>query len=423
MLLKLLVAFALNLTLVGLLLRWLPRVRSLPGLGRWVLPTLLLKLVATAISVGALTEDAKYFQDWANRMTEQLWHNPGVWLQMLPTDEFHWQGEELVFHGMSNTLFLIKLLSVFNLASLGNAALSSVYLTLCSFIGSWELVRQIQLRWPNAVPGAAIVAFLLWPTVVYWTSGLTKESLLVASGVLVLALVIRQTYGRAGQAWRAWLLLMGAAVLHFKMRYFFAVVLFGALAGLGVIWVVQQMGGARSRLVQLLLVLSLLGAGAWAASEVSPAFRANKFTSQLQRNYTELLRTSHGKPHITYNDLRPTTESVLRNTPAAIGNALARPWVWEGSSPLYLLAGLENLVLLLAIGVAVLACLRGQAGQLPFALVVALVVYCCLIAALLGLTTPNLGTLNRYRVTFLPFLLMLLFQNEYAKRLLQRFKL
>ena len=409
----------LNAGLLWLLLRWLPRMRQLPGIGRWVLPTLALKLAATGLSVWLLSEDGRYFQEWAHRMTDQLWHAPGQWTRMLFTDEFHWGRHKLVFHGFSNTLFLIKLLSIFNLASLGVALINGLYLSMFSFVGCWELVRQVRLRWPLATSGAGVVAFLAWPTVVYWTSGLTKESLLVGSGALVLALVVYLAYGPATRRLRAALGLLGAALLHFKMRYFFAVVLFGTLAGLGLTRTLQHLGAARSRWAQMAVLLALLASGTWAASEVSPVFRANKFTSQLQRNYSSLLKTSQNRPHLAYPDLQPTTGSVVQHAPQAIFNTLARPWPWEGGTGLYVVAGLENLVLLAVLALAVVAVLRGRPGQLPFALVLALFLYCLILAALLGLTTPNLGTLNRYRVSFLPFLLLLLLQNEYAARLLR----
>ena len=43
-----------------------------------------------------------------------------------------------------------------------------------------------------------------------------------------------------------------------------------------------------------------------------------------------------------------------------------------------------------------------------------------MLAALLGLSTPNLGTLSRYRVALLPYLLLLLLQNVYVARWLNR---
>lgn len=420
MLFRLVLALSLNAGLLLLLWRWLPRVRQLPVVGRWVLPTLALKLLATALAVWLMSEDAHYFMLWATRMTEQLHQAPVQWLRMLGQDEFRWQGWQLVFHGFSNTFFLVKLLSVLNLASLGNAWLNGCYLSLFSFVSGWELVRKLRLRWPETPAGAGVVAFLCWPTVVYWTSGLTKESLLVGSGALVLSLMLHLGYG--GRRRRGWALLSLVAVvwLHFKMRYFFAVVLFGVLAGLALVLVLQRLGTVRSRVAQITVMVSLLLLGAWAASEVSPVFRANKFTSQLQRNYTELLASSRQRPHLEYPQLQPTTKSVLRHTPKAVFNTLSRPWPWEGSALLYVVAGLENLLLLGLLASALVATVRGRGGRLPFGVVLALVLYCVILAALLGLTTPNLGTLNRYRVTFLPFLVFLVLQNDYAARLLRR---
>ncbi len=265
-----------------------------------------------------------------------------------------------------------------------------------------------------------MMAFLLWPTVEFWTSGLTKESLLVGSGALVLALVLKLAYGPAGRRGLLVAGLLAAAVLHFNMRYFFAVVLFGVLAGLGLIRALQQLGWVRSRLAQLVVVLALLAGGAWAAGQVSPVFRVNRFTSQLQRNYSSLLASSRNRPHLSYPNLQPTTASVVTHAPLAAANTVVRPWFWEGGSVLYVVAGLENLLLLLELGAALVSTVRGCPGRLPFALVLALLVYCLVLAVLLGLTTPNLGTLNRYRVTFLPFLLLLLLQNNYIGRLLRR---
>jgi hypothetical protein len=83
-------------------------------------------------------------------------------------------------------------------------------------------------------------------------------------------------------------------------------------------------------------------------------------------------------------------------------------------------AGLENLVLLLLVGLALLSAAQGRGGHLPFALVLALLVYCSVLAVLIGLSTPNLGTLNRYRSVLLPFVLLLALQNDYVARVLRR---
>ena len=417
---KLLLAIGLNAALFVALIYWLRRQVRVPLFGRWVLPTLAVKVLAATIACWRLTSDASFFQYWSVRLTGQLWGGPGAWLRTLLGEEFHWAGQHLVYHGFSNTFFLIKLLSVLNLASLGNAWLNGLYLTLFCFVGSWQLMHAVGEAFTPAQAGAAVVAWLAWPSVVYWSAGITKESVLVGSGAWLTALVVGWLYG--GRAVRP-ISVAGAlllAVLHFKMRFFFAGLLLGGLTSLVVVRLVHDIGGARRRLTQLVIIVVVLVGGIRLAAEIIPVLRLNKFTNQLSNNYYELLRVSQDRPHIEYPDLKPTLTSMVGYAPQAIANSVTRPWPWEDKQLLYVLAGLENLLLVTLIAVALVALAQRKPGQLPFALTVVLTLYCLALAALLGLSTPNLGTLNRYRAALLPFLVFLVLQNEYAGRWLRR---
>jgi hypothetical protein len=265
-----------------------------------------------------------------------------------------------------------------------------------------------------------LVGFLLWPSVLFWTAGLTKESVLVGSGAAVVALVLQWLYGSEKLRPWQWLALLALSALHFEARFFFAGLLLAALAGLAAIRTGQWLGGLRRRWGQVLLLAMLLAGGGFVVGQVSPVFTMNRFTSRLLTNYRELYAKSAGRPRLEYPDLRPTGESLLAHTPAAIGAALVRPWPWEGGGALYVVAGLENLALLAVLLWSVVQTLRGRPGQLPFALVLVLLLYCVLLAALLGLSSPNLGTLNRYRAALLPYLLWLALQHAGAARWLRR---
>ena len=167
--------------------------------------------------------------------------------------------------------------------------------------------------------------------------------------------------------------------------------------------------------------VAVVGAGAVAVGgePVSQRF----VTSQLWQNYAHGLATSAGRPHLAYAGLRPTVGSMARYFPFAAFQALARPWLGESAAPLYLAAALENLLLLALLLAAAVAVARGRPGRLPPALVLALLLYCLLLAGLIGLSTPNLGTLHRYRAVVLPWLLWLLLQPDYARQLLRRLKI
>lgn len=194
--------------------------------------------------------------------------------------------------------------------------------------------------------------------VVYWSAGITKESLLLGSAAGLVTIALQWLYGNKPFSWERVLGFVVLAALQFKMRYFFAALLFAALAGLTVVRVAQQLGTARQRWLIVVLFAATIGLGTWAASEVSLVFRLNRITIQLLRNYVQLSNESEGRPRIVFQEFRPTTESALRNAPQAAWEALSRPWFWEGGM-LYKAAGLENLLLLAVLGVAVVATVRG----------------------------------------------------------------
>jgi hypothetical protein len=419
-------AILLNLGLLAVLLPWLRqqwrsvgpawRVALLLGLGG--------RLLVAAVSGLHLIKDGQYMANYGRLLAEQAWTAPAAAWQTLIGNELHFLGADMVYYGMSNTLFFIKVLAFLNLASLGANWLTGIYLGLFSFVGCWQLARTLCRVFPHTPAGAGLIAFVLWPTVLFWATGITKEAAFLGSGAWLTALFIRLFFGRKvrSRAWRVtyWVAMLALTVVHFKMRYFFAVPLLGCLVGLALLRLLQRLGGAQSRWLQTLVLVGVLAGGAWLASEVSVAFRLNKFTNQVVRIYARHYNASQGRPHFEYPDLRPTTESILYHAPMAVVNAVTRPWLGESRQWRYVAGGIENAVLLALLVGAMLAAWYRKSGWLPYGLGLALVIQCLALAVLLGLSTPNLGSLSRYRSELVPFMVLLLLQNDYAAALLRR---
>ena len=426
-------AILLNAVLLAGLLPWLRgQWREAPA-GWW--RAALVAGLGVRVAVGLarnwhLQLDAKFMSDLSQPITTQLLAHPGQAWQTLTqaVTLIHFKYYTAVYQGFSNTWFFIKLLAFLNLASGGIGWLNGLYLSLFAFVSCWQLVRALAKVFPNTPAGAGAVAFLLWPSVWFWATGLSKESLLVGSGVWLTALVLERLYGdsktRLPAAWwgRAgwWLGVVVLSYVHFKMRYFFAAPLLAVLAGIALVRGLQWCGVARPRWAQALALLAVLGSGLWLAQQVSVAFSVNKFTNQVVRVYTSDLPNLVGRPHFEYANLRPTLESVLSYAPLAVANTLMRPCLGEARELRLVAAGAENLLLLVLLTVAIVGVLRGRAGHLPFVLGLGLVIFCVVLAALMGLTTPNLGSLHRYRSDLMPYLVLLLLQNDYAAAALRR---
>jgi hypothetical protein len=72
--------------------------------------------------------------------------------------------------------FLIKVTSIFCLLTFNNYWIISLYFSLFSFLSAWWLTKLIS----NYIPGMAIsacIAFLFFPSCIFWSSGIMKESL------------------------------------------------------------------------------------------------------------------------------------------------------------------------------------------------------------------------------------------------------
>ena len=436
---ELAVALGLNGVLLAGLLPWLRREwHAAPqALRRALLPALGLRLLVGGLGGRHLVNDALIMSGLGKALTRLLWADPVSAVRHLFGDTFQLEGWDVVHHGQgssllitSNSFFFSKLLMFVNLVSASTDWLNGLYLSLFVFVGSWVLARTLARLFPAAPAGAGAVALLLWPSAVGFASGITKEALLLGSGTWLVAQVLQKLYAKpslleggaaaAGRGLWGWLGIGLLAVLHVKSRYFFAFPLLGALTGLAFIRLLQNQGLAQRRFGQVALLLAVLAAGGWLGSQLSPVLTLNRFTVELIKIYSRHLEYSVGKPHFEYPDLRPTGESALRHAPLAVWNALTRPWLGESWAPAYIVGALENLALLSLLGLAAWAALRRRAGHLPFALVLGLSVYCLLLAALIGLSTPNLGSLHRYRSGLMPFLVLLLLQNDYVAGLLRR---
>ncbi len=77
-------------------------------------------------------------------------------------------------------LFLSKVVSVFGLFTASNYWIISCYFSCLAFAGAWYLVKIIR-RCNAHYTLAAVLAFLFFPSVVFWSSGIVKESLAMAS--------------------------------------------------------------------------------------------------------------------------------------------------------------------------------------------------------------------------------------------------
>ncbi|MCW5909804.1 MAG: hypothetical protein KIT62_01960 [Cyclobacteriaceae bacterium] len=326
-------------------------------------------------------------------------------------DHAIWQS---LIYQEERSLFFVKALSLLAWISGGSYWICSLYFSTISFAAAWILFRTVIRYFEKAKPAAAL-SFLFFPSVVFWSSGLVKETLALAGIFWMSAFFLRWLKGDRITLIQ-FLITFAALWFAWKLKYywtalFVAVVLTSVLTSL----IQRRKEGLKSYWGIVWVILLVTGCAV--ASQVHPNFYFSRFLEVIVNNHDEFAQISKPGVLIHFYNLQPDWWSMVLNSPWALISGLFRPWLGEANSLTGLLAAIENLLLLT---LAVSACFRKSWKTGHTLLLTTVITYMVLLCVLMALSTPNLGTLSRYRVGFLPFFVFVI---SYGNPLLAKIRL
>jgi hypothetical protein len=408
-------AWCLNLPLLTLLIWWGWRAVGRPDWLRSGFGAALLLRLAGGIGLGLFYSrqfpendqpggDTFTLFRYGAKLTRWASHDFGGYLTHVLTATSPVGAPPLMYATYSNSFFFARLLSLLNFLTGSQYWLNALWLSVAAFAGAWLLARELTRMAPATHWG--VLGGLLWPSVVFWTAGVTKDALLMASLGGFVAAALRLIYPpvAAVRPARWWGLLLLNGWFLWKMKFFIAVVVFVIL---GALVLAERLRGRWPQVRPGYLFLALALALAPLSRLLHRAFRPEYLRHHLLLNQADLLARSTGQPQLAL-PLEPSLWSFLRYAPVAAVGVFTRPWIWEGSGLLWRVTGLENACLLAFAGWAVVGWWRrGRLFGIPL-LASSLGLFVLVIAVMFGLSTPNLGTLHRYRAVLLPFVLFLL---------------
>jgi hypothetical protein len=422
-----------NILLIVGLIMWLWKQRWGTVLQPYWVPALLLKLFC-GILMGLLYHfyykagDTLTYFNASLKLTTYAQENPSLYLKLILFNEF--ESEQFrntipfsKFAGFSNSFFMLKLTSLLNVITGNSYYLNALYFSLFSFWGMAKLAAVLTIVYPGTKK-AAIVGLLFFPSVVFWSSGLLKDALLMGSMCWIIAFILQLAHKQPIK-WTELVLFPFMLYLFIRIKLFFsAALLLFLIAYLIVNALTRYFPSLKRTGIQLGLYGILLVLVGGVGTQLINIYKVNFIVEQLVRTYESMRVLSLHVPHIEYPDLKPTFQSVLAHSPEALLNALFRPYIGEASGFLYIFSGLENLFLIILFLMAVISGFvkrNSKESCAEFHLFYLAISLFILIAAIVnGISTPNFGTLTRYKIIFLPFLVYLLLQSHYAQRLLYK---
>ena len=302
-------------------------------------------------------------------------------------------------------LFFTKITSLVVLLSGYNYWISACWFSLISFVSSWLLVKEIdsmQPRWREP----ALFSFLFFPSVVCWSSGLIKESLAMAALYFIVVVFLR--------IWSSkkippgfWLVLLAALWVLWGLKYYYLAVLLPIMTTeLIMNRVVRPRIRRRKPLMDVAIWLIIFLIPVSLVSVLHPNFYPQRFLDVIVTNYETFQSISDPDDVVQYSGLAAEPLSILSHVPKALVVGLFRPFLWEATGTMKLIAAAENVVLLLLFAGFIAGSIRN--ARLGSPLSGAIVMYCIILAIFLALSTPNFGTLSRYRIGFLPFFVLMI---------------
>ena len=423
--------YLLNALLLLLLCWLLWRKPALQSIKKHLLPALGLKLLA-GILLGLLYHhyyregDTLTFKNASLILSDYAKQNFGGYSKLILFNEFESEAFRATipfsrFPNFSNSFFFIKILSLLNLLTNGQYYLNALYLSLFSFWGTATLVAVLAKHF-SKYKMAAVLAFLYFPSVVFWSSGVLKDAILFGTMCWVIAMAVRLAEERRLSI-TSWLLLPFMLYVFVRIKFFLALI----ATPLFLLYILVKVVAAKKSLLkytwqQHLALLMGFGMAGLGGLLLVLDYGNGFFFRNLVDTYEGMLVMSEGKPYISFHSLDPNMGSFLLNSPKAFFSAAFRPFIWEAVNIFYLLMALENLFIFMLAILAVISLFKYGIKELSL-LQLAFILMIVSFGVIIGLSTPNFGTLSRYRIVFLPFLVYLLLQNQFAMKLLSKLRL
>ncbi|MEL6558065.1 MAG: hypothetical protein AAFQ94_07765 [Bacteroidota bacterium] len=310
------------------------------------------------------------------------------------------------FQRQPRAVFFTKLVSVVSILTGGSYLINTLYFTMISFAGSWFLFVRLSISdWQKRNIWWSVL--FVFPGLFAWTSGILKETIVIAALFILLGVYLDFKKQEKGMFIRNFILSILALILLIKVKYYVAAV-FVPMLGFAFYyqWTIRQKRYSKV-LIRYIVPSVLLIAAVLFIVNLSPNFEPGNLLNRIVIDHNRLLKLSVDPDfRINFTDYSPDVFSFVKNSPLALFSGLFRPMLWEGSTILQLAAGLQNTFLLLVILLALVQ--QTLKKKLPSFEVMMLLIYSVIMATFLAFSTPNFGTLERYKILYQPFLLLAL---------------
>ncbi|MCO5229796.1 MAG: hypothetical protein M9958_01440 [Chitinophagales bacterium] len=321
-------------------------------------------------------------------------------------------------YGFAESSFLINKFSGYlSFFSFNTFLVNTLLFSFFSLIGLWYMFVGLYEMYPKLKKEVA-VAILFVPSVVFWGSGLMKDTICIGALGIMTYNVCRIFFLKGKR--NIWVILRHFAIFSICAYVISSIKIYQLLAFLpGVfIWIFYsyrdniRSNFIRKSITPIIIILIL----------ISISFGLQLFTENLENYAIEsvmdtALGMSYNLSHLdagsTYNlgPIDPSIFGLIKKIPAAVNVSLFRPYLWEVNNPIMLLSAFESLIVFL---ISIVVLFRVGVFKVPNKILGSGILLFCFIFSLIfgfatGISSQNFGSLVRYKIPIMPLYLIGIF--------------
>ncbi|MDL2262095.1 hypothetical protein LJC11_01165, partial [Bacteroidales bacterium OttesenSCG-928-I21] len=282
----------------------------------------------------------------------------------------------------------------------GNIYVHLVIMAFISFLGCFALYKAFKIMLPNLNKYLLIFICFLIPSCWFWTSGILKE------GIMMFALGFC-------------VLFYCKLINKFTLKDIVGFVIFACLLAISKVYVLPALIPAFIFLLaskkmkikfQFILFISIFAVSAVfvVLSDKIIGYNILETISGKQNNFINYLSINNDAgSNFDLTQMNPNVKSFVKLIPEGLINSFFRPFISDINSPAVFFSFLEILLFCLLTFISLLFFRKPNDETMRFILFST--IYILFLYVVIGVYTPNIGALVRYRTPALPFLVAILF--------------
>ena len=350
-----------------------------------------------------------------------------VWLSSPSSENFYFFNADTgfpPFYIQQYEFFMVRLMVPLELIAFKSYLVASVLMAVVSFTGVWKLYRLFCELYPVLSKYFAF-AVLFVPSVVFWGSGILKDSWTLAACGWYCYSFHRVFIKRKNIMANITSLVIASILLVAIKPYIFIAILPGSLIWGSWAWIT----GIRNFWLKILVVpfaiifTILIGILIWnfSSSRLGSYSSLDAIVIKAHVSYLDLQKDYYQGNSFDMGDYDPTLTGLLSKFPIASFTGLFRPFIWESQNVVMLFSGSENLfVLFFFFYVFLKSPFSNIKNLFSKPIVLFSLIFAVFFSFSVAISTSNFGALVRLRIPEIPFFISALIILNFTGRKEQR---